>query len=99
MAKIIDLESYKINKTSSNIDRLALLSVFFFKDQYGEELIGLEDEVRYALAIMVYKSLKSYENDGRLVINDKGFLLDTDAKKELKNSIQSAIETQNTTIN
>ena len=99
MAKIIDLESYKINKSSSNIDRLALLSVFFFKDQYGEELIGLEDEVRYALAIMVYKSLKSYENDGRLVINDKGFLLDTEAKTELRNSIQSAIETQNTTMN
>jgi len=99
VGKIIDLKSYKETISSSPIDQLALLSVFYFKDEYGEEVKDLEDEVRYALAIMVYKFLKSAEDEGKLVINKKGFMIDTEMKKELSHSIKAALDSQNITLN
>ena len=99
MGKIIDLKGYKDKALANRVDRLALLSVFYFKDEYGEEVKDLEEEVKYALVIMTYKFLSAAHKDGTVIINKKGFSIEAEVKEELKLCIESAIKVQSVTMN
>jgi len=99
MGKIIDLKGYKDKALTSKVDQLALFSVFFFNEEYGEQVKDLDLEVKYALVIMTYKFLSAAREDGTVIINKKGFSIETEVKTELKTCIESAIRAQAITMN
>ena len=94
MGKIIDLNGYKNKTVTNKVDQLALFSVFFFNEEYGEQVEALDIEVKYALMIMTYKFLSDAQKDGTLMLNKKGFSIDTEVKTELKDCIETAIKAQ-----
>ena len=78
---------------SPSID-LALLSVFYFTDEFSALAVELDEEIRHALVIMVYRYLIDAQEHGDLELNDRGFTLATDAADDLRKKIENAIITQ-----
>jgi len=95
MGDVIDIHTKRIE----DIDELALLTVFYFNEEYGEEVRDLNLEVRYAMVIMTYKFLSAARADNTLQINDKGFTIDSTVKKKLNDCIQAAISSYPITMN
>jgi len=99
MGDVIDIQTRipRVNE-EKGVD-LALLSVFYFTDEFSAIAVELEEEVRYALVIMVYRYLKDAQEHGDLELNDRGFTLATDAAERLKALVEEAIKKEEIVFN
>ena len=91
MNNVIDLHNYRKTEPNQPFDKLDLFSIFYFNDEYGEMVSDLETEVKYALLLMTYKYLCAARTAGDLIINAKGFSMDSGVREGLKECILSAI--------
>jgi hypothetical protein len=99
MGNVIDIKSrVPLVLREEGVD-LALLSVFYFTDEFSKLAKDLEEEVRHALVLMVYRYLVDAETHGDLELNEKGFTLTTDAGDRLKNLVKEAIKTEKIVFN
>jgi len=100
MADIIKIDKYKpINKQDTKESDLAMFSVLWFTEHFGELLSGLDDEVRYALVISTYRFMMDAESTGEVEITSEGFSIATEASIDLQNRIKSAVDWKKTHLN
>jgi hypothetical protein len=99
MGDVIDIQTRTPRvKQEEGVD-LALLSVFYFTDEFSALAVELEEEVRHALVIMVYRYLLDSQAHGDLELNERGFTLATDAAERLKGLVEEAIKTEKIVFN
>ena len=100
MSKVINLPTDKRKNCRSQDDdiHLALLSVFYFIDKFEDKARGLETDLRYSLAITVYKFLCAAQKHGDLKLNKDGFSLDMEAAERLKTMVEEAVNLKSLTF-
>ena len=100
MSKVINLRrDQKHNKSLKDDDiHLALLSVFYFIDKFEDKAKDLETDLRYSLAITVYKFLWAAEKYGDLKLNRDGFSLNVQAADNLEAMVDEAINLKSLTF-
>jgi hypothetical protein len=93
MGDLIDLKKYKpLNKRDGIESDIAMFSVLWFVEHFGELLSGLDVEVRYALVISTYRFMLDCEKNGDVTINKEGFSIDNEASKQLQHKIKNAVD-------
>ena len=100
MADIIKIKNYKpTNKQDTKESDLAMFSVLWFSKHFGELLSDLDEEVRYALVISVYRFMVDAEIGGDVDITEEGFEIDNEASKDLQARIKGAVDWKKTHLN
>jgi hypothetical protein len=103
MAKIINLQQKGIGLENDNTlkdddAQLALLSVFYFIDNFEEKARDLEIDLRYSLAITVYKYLAAAEKYGDLELQQHGFALNSQSAHKLHTLVSDTIKFKSLTF-
>ena len=103
MAKIINLKQKSVSLSKENLAKdddahLALLSVFYFIDNFEEQARKLEIELRYSLAITVYKYLAAAEKHGDLELQPHGFALNSQCAHKLHTLVNDTIKFKSLTF-
>ena len=93
MGDIIQINKFKpeASKDSKESD-VAMFSVLWFTEHFGELFEDLELEVRYALIISTYRFMVDAESNGDVEITEEGCSIDNETSKELQNKIKSAVD-------
>jgi hypothetical protein len=100
MADIIKIDKYKpINKQDTKESDLAMFSVLWFTEHFGELLSGLDEEIRYALVISTYRFMVDAEKTGEAEITSEGFSITTEASIDLQDRIKGAVDWKKTHLN
>jgi len=93
MGDIVKIKDYKpANKQDTKESDLAMFSVLWFSQHFGELFTDLDDEVKYALVISTYRFMVDAETTEDVEINSEGFSITNEASKDLKNRIKGAVD-------
>jgi len=93
MGEVIDIKDFKpLAKKDSKESDLAMFSILYFTEHFGELLAHLEDEVRYALIISVYRFMLDAESNKAVDITKEGFSIDNEASEELREKVFGAVD-------
>ena len=100
MGDVIKINKYKPNNKQDTKDSdLAMFSVLWFCEHFGDLFSDLDEEVRYALVISTYRFMVDAETTGDVEISSEGFSIDTKSSKELQAKIKDAVDWKNTHLN
>ena len=100
MGKIIEFKNLKKNtetrkKYSSQEDLendLAMFSVLYFQEHFGKELKTINEEVKHALIISIYRFMVEAEKYGEVELLEEGLSIEEQASEELQRKIRNNVE-------
>jgi len=100
MGDLIKIRDYKpTNKQDTKESDLAMFSVLWFSQHFGELFTDLDNEVKYALVISTYRFMVDAETTKDVEINSEGFSITNEASQDLQARIKDAVNWKPTHLN